>query len=514
MATQEEVLPLLAKCEEEEHVSSSSISSDDDESSRFWEEMKRVSFMAAPMVAITVCQYVVEVVSMMMVGHINGNKLSFSAVAIATSFAEATGFALLVIISLFSHFFTCIFGFWNLFQQAMAGALETLCGQNYGAEEYSKLGNYTCCAIITLMLVCVPISVVWIFIDRILLLFGQDPLICEAARIYCIYLIPALFGYAVLQSLVRYLQTQSMMFPMVLCSSVVLCLHIPVCWILVFKLGMGYVGAALAIGISYWFNVIGLGLYAYYSSACDKTRIVLSTEAFLCIGEFLHYAVPSGLMLCFEWWSSELLILLSGLLPNPRIETSVLSICHNFSTLLYFIPYAIGAAASTRVSNEVGAGNPKMAQNIVRVGLVLATANALVFSISLFLGRDIIGYAYSNEKEVVQYVAEIVPFLCLSVVAESLVGILSGITMGGGFQRIGVYVNLGAYYVVGAPIALLLGFSLHFGAKGFWLGILSGSILQAIVFTIGMALTDWNKEAIKAKERLVKESIKAHNEFA
>jgi hypothetical protein len=27
-----------------------------------------------------------------------------------------------------------------------------------------------------------------------------------------------------------------------------------------------------------------------------------------------------------EWWSFELLILLSGLLPNPELETSVLSV--------------------------------------------------------------------------------------------------------------------------------------------------------------------------------------------
>lgn len=179
----------------------------------------------------------------------------------------------------------------------MAGALETLCGQTYGAKEFRKLGNYACCAIITLILVCVPISVVWIFMDRILMLFGQDPEISHAARIYCIYLIPALFGYAILQSLVRYLQTQSMIFPMVLSSIGVLCLHIPVCWVMVFGLGLGHVGAALAIGISYWLNVIGLALYVKYSSACEKTQIVFSSNALLSIAEFFQFAIPSGLML-------------------------------------------------------------------------------------------------------------------------------------------------------------------------------------------------------------------------
>jgi len=30
-----------------------------------------------------------------------------------------------------------------------------------------------------------------------------------------------------------------------------------------------------------------------------------------------------------EWWSYELIILLSGLLPNPQLETSVLSVWYS-----------------------------------------------------------------------------------------------------------------------------------------------------------------------------------------
>ena len=178
----------------------------------------------------------------------------------------------------------------------MAGALETLCGQTYGAEEFRRLGNYTCCAIVTLILVCFPISLIWIFMDKILLLFGQDHEISLAAREYCICLIPALYGYAVLQSLTRYFQTQSMIFPMVFSSIAALCLHVPICWALVFKLELGYVGAAFAIAISYWLNVIGLVIYMKYSPACEKTKIVFSSNALQSIAEFLQYAIPSGLM--------------------------------------------------------------------------------------------------------------------------------------------------------------------------------------------------------------------------
>ena len=37
-----------------------------------------------------------------------------------------------------------------------------------------------------------------------------------------------------------------------------------------------------------------------------------------------------------EWWSFELLILLSGLLPNPELETSVLSVWYAFCLFFFF----------------------------------------------------------------------------------------------------------------------------------------------------------------------------------
>ncbi|KAJ4840865.1 Protein DETOXIFICATION 7 [Turnera subulata] len=57
-------------------------------------ELKKVSYVAAPMVAVTVLQYLLQVVSVMMVGHLD--ELSLSGVSIASSFTSVTGFSLLV----------------------------------------------------------------------------------------------------------------------------------------------------------------------------------------------------------------------------------------------------------------------------------------------------------------------------------------------------------------------------------------------------------------------------------
>jgi len=55
-------------------------------------------------------------------------------------------------------------------------------------------------------------------------------------------------------------------------------------------------------------------------------------------------------------------------------------------------------------------------------------------------------------------------------------------------------VNLGAYYLVGAPIAYFLGFGLKLNGKGLWMGTLTGSILNVIILAVVTMLTDWQKE--------------------
>ncbi|XP_020105374.1 protein DETOXIFICATION 14-like isoform X1 [Ananas comosus] len=449
-----------------------------------WEEGKRVGHLAGPMVAMGLTQLLVQVVSNMMVGHLG--QLSLSSAAIATSLTGVTGFSLLL---------------------GMASGLETLCGQAYGAQQYRILGIHTYRAIVTLLAVSLPISVLWVSMGKILSFIGQDPMISLEAGKYAIWMIPGLFAYATVQPLMKFLQSQSLIIPMLLSSIATLCFHVPLCWVLVFKTRLGNVGAALSISISYWLNVLLLGIYINFSNSCKATRMPFSMEAFTGISEFLRFALPSAIMICLEWWSFELLILLSGLLPNPELETSVLSICLTSITLLYTIPYGLGAATSTRVSNELGAGNPEGARSAVRVVMFLAVMEAAIVSSTLLASRKILGYAYSNEEEVIAYVTKMVPLVCISVITDSLQGVLSGIARGCGWQHLGAYVNLGSFYLVGIPLAVTLGFLLHMGGRGLWIGIVCGSTTQSVLLSLITWFTNWQQMANIARERILNEKV-------
>lgn len=453
-------------------------------------ELKEASRIAMPMIVVTVAQYLLRVSPMIMLGHLG--ELSLSSASIATSLSNVTGYSVL-------------FG--------MSSALETLCGQAYGAGQYQKLGTFTYSAIICLFLVCIPVSILWIFMDKLLILMGQDPSIATEAGKYAIWLIPTLFPYAILLSLVRYLQAQSLILPMLVNAVLSLCFQVTICWVFIFKLNLGSAGAALSIGLSYWLNVILLMLYVKYSSACEMTRASFSRDVFLTIGDFFCFAIPSAVMVCLEWWSFELIILLSGLLPNPMLETSVLSICFTTTSVHYHIPYSFGAAASTRVSNELGAGRPQAAKIALAAVIVLSVAEVVLASISLLAVRHVWGYAFTYEKEVATYVAEIIPILCLTIIMDGTQAVLSGVARGSGWQHIGAYVNLGAYYLVGIPAALLLGFALHLKGKGLWTGLVAGATVQSISLSLITGFTNWEKQAIEARRRIFNEKLAGENQF-
>ncbi|KAB9272547.1 hypothetical protein FH972_027018 [Carpinus fangiana] len=130
------------------------------------------------------------------------------------------------------------------------------------------------------------------------------------------------------------------------------------------------------------------------------------------------------------------------------------------------MPYAFGAIASTRVSNALGAGNPRAAKVAVKAIILLEIAEMVTVSMILFFCHNVLGYAFSKEKEIVHHVADMGPWICLSIIMDSLQAVFSGVARGSGLHHIGAYVNLGAYYLFGTPVGAVLAFVLHLGGNG------------------------------------------------
>ena len=64
---------------------------------------------------------------------------------------------------------------------------------------------------------------------------------------------------------------------------------------------------------------------------------------------------------------------------------------------------------------------------------------------------------------------------------------------GSGWQDIGAYVNLETYDLVGVPVGVVLAFVVHLKGKGLWIGILTGSTVEAFLLALKTIFTNWEK---------------------
>lgn len=185
----------------------------------------------------------------------------------------------------------------------MSGALETLCGQAYGARLYRMLGLYLQSSLIMSAVVSVAISVLWCYTEPLLLLLHQEPDVSRAAGEFVRYQVPGLFAFSFLQCLLRFLQTQSVVLPLVVCSVAPFAIHVPLNHLLVNVLGLGLAGASVAISVTFWVSCLLLLAYVLRSKEFSETWRGFSADAFKYVLPTIKLATPSAIMV----WSVQLL---------------------------------------------------------------------------------------------------------------------------------------------------------------------------------------------------------------
>ncbi|KAF5182307.1 Detoxification-like protein [Thalictrum thalictroides] len=344
------------------------------------EEAKTQILFSVPMILTNVSYFSITLISVMFAGHLGKTQLAAS--TLANSWASVTGFIIMI---------------------GLSGALETLCGQGYGARMYRMLGIYLQSSIIISLFFSILLSFIWFYSEPILILLHQEPQVEKMAAIYLRHLIPGLFAYALLQCILRFLQTQTVVFPLVICSVVPLAIHVGLNYALVYRTVLGFRGAALSAAITLWLSVIMLGLYVHYSDKFKDTWEGLSKECFKHILPNMKLAIPSAVMVCLQT-----------------------------EGVAFMISFGFSAAVSTRVANELGAGNTDRAKNAVAVTLKLSVLLALAIIVFLVFGHNIWASAFSDNPDIKKKFASMTPLLVISICIDSIVGVLSGVSRGCG----------------------------------------------------------------------------------
>uniref|UniRef100_A0A803Q502 Uncharacterized protein n=1 Tax=Cannabis sativa TaxID=3483 RepID=A0A803Q502_CANSA len=198
-------------------------------------------------------------------------------------------------------------------------------------------------------------------------------------------------------------------------------------------------GGALAIGFT---NITGYSLLSGLAMGW---------------GVLIRLSIQSCLAVCLEWWWYEFMTLLAGYLPNPKVALATSAIVIQTTSLMYTIPSALSASVSTRVGNELGAERPEKAKLAASVAVSLALITSLVGLVGTTFGRGAWGRVYTHDNEILELTMAVLPIIGVCELANCPQTTSCGILRGCARPGIGAAINFYAFYLVGAPVAVVLG---------------------------------------------------------
>lgn len=111
-------------------------------------------------------------------------------------------------------------------------------------------------------------------------------------------------------------------------------------------------------------------------------------------------------------------MLIAGLLPNPELALDSLAVCTTILGWASMISVGYNAAASVRVSNELGAEHPKSASFCVLVATMSLFIISILFAILVMSLRHVMSYAFTAGDTIAKATSELAPLLAVSIVPK------------------------------------------------------------------------------------------------
>ncbi|XP_070683594.1 multidrug and toxin extrusion protein 1-like [Pempheris klunzingeri] len=440
--------------------------------------------LAGPVVISQLMIFMISFVSTVFCGHLG--KTELAGVSLSIAVVNVTGISIGTGLSL-----TC----------------DTLISQTYGSGNLKRVGVILQRGVLILLLACFPCWAILINTEPLLLAVRQSPEVARLSQLYVKVFMPALPAAFMYQLQGRYLQNQGIIWPQVITGAIGNVFNAIINYVLLYHLDLGVAGSAAANAISQYLLAVVLYVYICWRGLHKATWGGWSRDCLQEWGPFIQLAIPSMLMLCLEWWMFEIGGFLAGVISEAELGAQ--SIAYELAVVAYMFPLGFSAAASVRVGNALGAGNIEQAKLSCKVPIICAFIISCFVGASFSIARNVIGYIFTSEQDILQRVADVMIIFCFMHLFDGAAGVAGGVLRGAGKQLIGALCNLVGYYLIGFPIGVSLMFAANMGIVGLWAGLTVCVLLQSIFFITFLYKLDWKRAS---EEALVRAGVQIKGE--
>jgi MATE family multidrug resistance protein len=196
----------------------------------------------------------------------------------------------------------------------------------------------------------------------------------------------------------------------------------------------------------------------------------------------LGLGLPIGVQMMFEVGAFAASALMMGWLGIATQAAHQIAI--NVASVTYMAATGIAAAATIRVGNLRGAGDLVGARQAGFAAYWLAFGFMGTMGLLLITVRHYIPTFYNTDPVVVAQAASLLAIAAAFQVSDGLQVVGLGALRGLEDVKVPSVVALLAYWAIALPLGYFLGFGLHWGAAGIWVGLLTGLSIVAGVLLL------------------------------
>ena len=423
----------------------------------FRRELRQLVRLAVPLAAAQAGTQMMGLVDVAVLGRLGARELAGSGLANAVFFA------------------------FSVMGMGMVFGVDPLIAQAVGAGERGRARHLLWQGVWLGLIVSGVLTLVLLAGAWALPLIGSEQELIAPARAYLLVRLLSLVPFLLFFVVRAYLQAHGVTRPMVIAMILANVLNLAGDIVLVF-------------GIEGWVPAFGVAGAAMATVLCTILELVIvvaavkkikMTEPFdarpdrAAILQAARVGLPVALQMGAEVGVFALVALLASRLGTLQLAAHQLVI--GLASFTFTVALGVSAAGSVRVGIGVGARDPVATRSAGYVAFLCGAGfmglSALVFALAPRLLTRLI----TNQENVIAVAIPLMLVAAVFQLSDGVQAVGAGVLRGAGDTKYAFYANIVGHWVIGLPIALLLGFRMNFGITGLWWGLCAGLTVVAIL---------------------------------
>lgn len=244
---------------------------------------------------------------------------------------------------------------------------------------------------------------------------------------------------------------------------------------------MGVKGIGIATLIDRILMMLVMGWYVLKSKNYKKYIDYFSIRYidFSRITKITKIGVPVAMQYIFEIGAFAVAALMAdkiGAIEQAAHQTAI-----TFVAMTYMMASGIASAATIKVGNNFGSQNYARIQKFAKVSYHLVIVFMLLFAMIFTLLNHHLPYIITTDPAVVSLAAQLLVIAGVFQLFDGTQVVGLGTLRGMGDVRIPTFITFFAYWIIGLPIAYVIGVKFNIGVQGIWYGLTLGLLTSSVL---------------------------------